>query len=131
MTTTCPTVRFDQPDLPLAIGGLSEEALDQLDFGVIGMDRECIVRLYNKAESTLAGLSRDRVIGSHLFNVVAPCMNNFMVAQRLQDALETGVCLDSAIDYVFTLRMRPVKVKLRLVAAPELNYRYVFVQRAA
>jgi hypothetical protein len=58
-------------------------------------------------------------------------MNNFMVAQRLQDALETGAALDESLDYVFTLRMRPVKVKLRLLAAPALAYRYVVVQRAA
>ena len=131
MTSICSPVRFDQSDLPLTIDGLSEEELDQLDFGVIGIDSECAVRLYNKSESQIAGLSRDRVVGNHLFNVVAPCMNNFMVAQRLQDALETGVALDEYLDYVFTLRMRPVRVKLRLLAAPALTFRYVVVQRAA
>jgi photoactive yellow protein len=131
MTTLGSPLHFDQPDLPLTIDGLTEEELDQLDFGVIGIDGECAVRLYNKTESQIAGLSRERVIGNHLFNVVAPCMNNFMVAQRLQDALETGAALDESLDYVFTLRMRPVKVKLRLLAAPALAYRYVVVQRAA
>jgi photoactive yellow protein len=130
MTAVFSPVHFDQPDLPLTIDGLTEEELDQLDFGVIGIDGQCVVRLYNKIESQIAGLSRDRVIGNHLFTVVAPCMNNFMVAQRLQDALETGVALDVTLDYVFTLRMRPVKVKLRLLAAPALTYRYVIVQRA-
>jgi photoactive yellow protein len=131
MTTACSPARFDQTDLPMTIGGLSEEALDQLDFGVIGIDSECVVRLYNTTEGKIAGLSRDRVVGNHLFNVVAPCMNNFMVAQRLQEALETGAVLDETIDYVFTLRMRPVKVKLRLLVAPALTYRYVLVRRAA
>jgi photoactive yellow protein len=130
MTAVFSPAHFDQPDLPLTIDGLTEEELDQLDFGVIGIDGQCVVRLYNKIESQIAGLSRDRVIGNHLFTVVAPCMNNFMVAQRLQDALETGVALDVTLDYVFTLRMRPVKVKLRLLAAPALTYRYVIVQRA-
>jgi photoactive yellow protein len=124
-------VQFDQPDLSLTIDGLSQDDFDQLDFGVIGIDGECAVRLYNKTESQIAGLSCDRVVGNHLFNVVAPCMNNFMVAQRLQDALESGVALDETLDYVFTLRMRPVKVKLRLLAAPALTYRYVIVRRAA
>jgi hypothetical protein len=53
------------------------------------------------------------------------------VAQRLHDAHETGIALDESLDYVFTLRMRPVKVKLRILAAPALKYRYVLVRRAA
>ena len=56
-------------------------------------------------------------------------MNNFMVAQRFADALASGTTLDAAIDYVLTLRMRPVKVKLRLLAAPGVAIRYVLVQR--
>jgi photoactive yellow protein len=131
MTTVCAAIPFDQPDLPLTIDRLSEDELDQLDFGVIGIDGDCVVHLYNETESKFAGLSRDRVIGNHLFNVVAPCMNNFMVAQRLHDAHETGIALDESLDYVFTLRMRPVKVKLRILAAPALKYRYVLVRRAA
>jgi hypothetical protein len=58
-------------------------------------------------------------------------MNNFMVAQRFEDALASGSPLDSVVDYVLTLRMRPVKVKLRLIAAPEGVTRYVLVQRPA
>jgi len=131
MTTAYMPLRFDQTDLALAINALSEDELDQLDFGVIGFDDACSVCLYNKTESKLAGLSRERVVGMHLFNVVAPCMNNFMVAQRFQDALENGVALDDSLDYVFTLRMRPLKVRLRLLSAPALKYRYVLVQRAA
>ena len=38
--------------------------------------------------------------------------------------------LDDTIDYVLTLRMRPVKVKLRLLAGAERGTRYVLVQRA-
>jgi hypothetical protein len=60
---------------------------------------------------------------------VAPCLNNFMVAQRFEDAQDDGAPLDDTIDYVLTLRMRPVKVKLRLLAAPDCAVRYVLVQR--
>jgi hypothetical protein len=56
-------------------------------------------------------------------------MNNFMVAQRFEDALTSGSPLDVVVDYVLTLRMRPVKVKLRLLAAPKAATRYVLVQR--
>jgi hypothetical protein len=56
-------------------------------------------------------------------------MNNFMVAQRFEDAQDDGTVLDDTIDYVLTLRMRPVKVALRLLAAPDSAIRYVLVQR--
>ncbi|OYW26611.1 MAG: phosphonate transporter, partial [Methyloversatilis sp. 12-65-5] len=61
--------------------------------------------------------------------VVAPCMNNFMIAQRFDDAQQDGSALDDTIDYVLTLRMRPVKVKLRLLARPGSDLRYVLVHR--
>ena len=129
MNTTVELAKFDLPDLARIIDGLSAEELDQLDFGVIGFDDSGLVFKYNRRESQLAGLSRERVVGSHLFDVVAPCMNNFLVAQRFEDALATGDTLDAVVDYVFTLRMRPTKVKLRLLSNPALTLRYVLVQR--
>ena len=120
---------FDQPDLVACIGTLSEAQLDGLGFGVIGFDAQGVVRVYNAFESKFAGLSPQRVLGHPLFTVVAPCMNNFMVAQRFEDAAASAGSLDASIDYVLTLRMRPVKVKLRLLAAPAMALRYVLVQR--
>jgi hypothetical protein len=52
-----------------------------------------------------------------------------MVAQRFEDAELDATTLDDTIDYVLTLRMRPVKVKLRLLAEPGSEQRYVLVQR--
>ena len=103
--------------------------IDALDFGVIGFDVEGIVRRYNTHESQMAGLSLDRVMNHAFFTVVAPCMNNFMVAQRFEDTASAGGTLDETIDYVLTLRMRPVKVKLRLLANPAIPLRHLFVQR--
>jgi hypothetical protein len=57
-------------------------------------------------------------------------MNNFMVAQRFDDAGADGTALDLTVPYVLTLRMRPTKVQLRLLAAPGARCRYVLVQRS-
>ena len=105
--------------------------LDQLDFGVIGFDAGSNVCRYNRHESEAAGLTPPRVLGQPLFTNVAPCLNNFMVAQRFEDAQDEGSQLDDTIDYVLTLRMRPVKVALRLLASPATSNRYVLVQRQA
>ena len=121
---------FDQPDLFPTLVAMPARTLDELAFGVIGFDAETVVTDYNAFESQAAGLSPQRVLGQPLFTLVAPCMNNFMVAQRFEDAAQSGAPLDATIDYVLTLRMRPVKVKLRLLAGAERGTRYVLVQRA-
>lgn len=122
-------ISFDEPDLEARLTTLSVHALDELDFGVIGFDNETIVQRYNEFESKSAGLAPHRVMGQPLFTTVAPCMNNFLVAQRFEDAADSGAVLDSTIDYVLTLRMRPIKVALRLLASPRAAIRYVLVHR--
>jgi len=122
-------IAFTDNDLPRWLAQASDADLDTLDFGTIGIDAAGAVCRYNGFESRAAGLSPERVIGHPLFTVVAPCMNNFLVALRLEDALAYGGSLDATIDYVLTLRMRPVKVKLRLVAMSGASLRWVLVHR--
>lgn len=127
MTTANPS--FDTRGLADLLDASSQEQLDALEFGVIGFDADTIVQRYNAVESQAAGLSPQRVLGEPLFTNVAPCLNNFLVAQRFEDAADEGSELDDTIDYVLTLRMRPIKVKLRLLASAGGAHRYVLVQR--
>ncbi|MGA0595783.1 hypothetical protein [Enterovirga sp. CN4-39] len=107
------------------IEAASPAELDEQPFGVIGFGRDGTVELYSATESRMAGLSPDKVVGRHVFGVVAPCMNNFMVAQRFEDEPE----LDATIDYVLTLRMRPTPVKLRMLQSAGASRRYLLIQR--
>lgn len=125
------TLAFDDAGVLSQLQLASDTEIDALAFGVIGFDAGGVVRRYNAWESRAAGLSLPRVIGHPLFTVVAPCMNNFMVAQRFEDAAASGEPLDATIDYVLTLRMRPLKVRLRLLATPGAAMRYVLVERPA
>jgi photoactive yellow protein len=120
---------FDQPDMVAELAALSDPELDALDFGVIGFDAETTVRRYNAYESKAAALSPRSVLGHPIFTVVAPCMNNYLIAQRFEDAAAGPTPLDATVDYVLTLRMRPVKVKLRLLASPGAALRYILVSR--
>lgn len=99
--------------------------LDEQPFGVIGFGPDGIVKSYSAAESRMAGLSPDRVIGKHVFTAVAPCMNNYLVAQRFEDEPE----IDAIIDYVLTLRMKPTPVKLRMLKRADGDRRFVLIQR--
>ena len=126
LQSTAPS--FDALSLLTQLDDLPDADLDRLDFGVIGFDENDNVTRYNAIESRMAGLSTQRVLGHGLFTVIAPCMNNYLVAQRFQDAQAAGQALDASIDYVFTFRMRPRKVRLRLLASPAAACRYVVVQ---
>ena len=70
---------FDQANLLPAIDAASPDALDDVEFGVIGFDADTVVNLYNDFESRAAGLTPQRVLGQPLFTLAAPCMNNFIV----------------------------------------------------
>jgi len=120
---------FDDPGLLGNIATLTPDEVDRLDFGVLGFDEQALVRIYSRYESHASGLSMASVLGRNIFTTVAPCMNNFMVSQRFEDAAAAQVALDVTIDFMLTLRMRPTKVKLRLLAAPGAPYRYVLVKR--
>ncbi len=124
IATRLPT--FEEPAIGASLEGMTPAELDLLDFGVIGFDRATLVRAYNAFESKAAGLRPTSVVGHPIFKVVAPCMNNFMVAERFEHA----VALDVVIQYVLTLRMRPTRVLLRLVADPASTLRYVLIQRS-
>ena len=121
--------QFTDEHLGDALDAMHDAELDELGFGVIGFDAQGVVHAYNRYEAQAAGLARDRVIGRELFTSVAPCMNNYLVAQRFADAKANGAPLDVTIDYVLTLRMRPTPVRLRLVAAPWQRHAYVLVER--
>jgi photoactive yellow protein len=122
---------FETPDLIGHLRTMAPEALDRLDFGVIGFgpDAEATVTCYNATEQQGSGLSRELVVGLPLFSVVAQCMNNHLIAQRFEDALAADQALDETLDWVFTLRMRPTPVTLRLLATPGHETRYVAVRR--
>jgi photoactive yellow protein len=107
---------------------LAHERMDELEFGLIGFDADARVRLYNRCESRFSGLAPERVLGHGLFTVIAPCLNNYLVAQRFDDAAKEGVELDATIDYVLTWRMEPTPVRLRMLSAPGAKLRYVLLQ---
>ena len=130
MTQSTPP-QFDQADTLDWLCAADTASLDTLDFGVIGFgpDADAVVQRYNRTESLGSGLALDQVLGRPLFSEVAQCMNNYLVAQRFEDAQSDGTVLDDQLPYVFTLRMRPTPVVLRLLSAPGRPLRFVLVQR--
>jgi photoactive yellow protein len=119
------SIGFDSPDLPRWLEQASDDALDDLPFGVIALGAEWIVARYNAVEGALSGLTPSRVIGRNFFTSVAPCTNNAMIARRF----ETEPEIDVVINYVFTFRIAPRKVRLRLLKRPGARFSYLIVEK--
>lgn len=115
---------FDDPAMAEMLEATDEAGLDALLFGVVGLDGDGVVERYNAFEERCSGLPRGRVVGRHFFFDVAPCMNNYLVAERLEEA-----AVDVTLPYVLTFRMRPTPVRLRLIRAGAGRRRWVLVHR--
>jgi photoactive yellow protein len=124
---------FELPGLLCHLTGLDAQGLDALDFGVIGFGKEADARVthYNAAESRGTGVLPELVMGRALFTSVAQCMNNFLVAQRFDDAVEQGVPLDAIVDFTLTWRMKPTPVRMRLLSDPGSATQFIAIHRTA
>jgi photoactive yellow protein len=126
------TWQFGDPGLLDALESVPADRIDDLGFGLIVMGRDGGVTGYNEAESKLSGLPVDEVVGRNFFVEIGPCTNNYLVAQRFHDAAASdtaaGAELDEELDYVFTYRMAPTPVRLRLMARSGSPRQYLAVQ---
>ena len=109
------------------LGSLSQMEADALPFGVIKVENDGTVAIYNKWESDMAGVSKDQAVGQNFFKEVAPCTNNRLVFGRFRKGIEKGE-LDSVVPYTFTYRMNPTNVDLHLYHDPGSKTNWVFVK---
>ena len=115
-------------DLHRRLATMTRPQLDQLRVGVIQLDDDGIVLLYNRAESKFSGLAPDAVVGRHMFGEVAPCTNNSLVWGRFAEGIASGR-LDVRIAYTFSFRMRPTNVHLHLYRDPKTRTNWLLVRQ--
>ena len=106
--------RFEQADLARAVEALPVEVLDSLDFGVIRLDADGIVRIYSQAERRLSGSGDLPRLGLDFFARIAPCMDQPGFRGRIERALAKGR-LDLEFSWTgdFNDRMRSVTVRVQ------------------
>ena len=120
--------QFADPGLLDTLEAVPLDGIDAFGFGLIVMDRDGDVLGYNQAESRLSGLPVPDVTGRNFFVEIGPCTNNYLVAQRFQDSASRQEELDEQLDYVFTYRMAPTPVQLRLLARAGSPRQYLAVR---
>ena len=106
--------------------GVSRDVADAQPFGVVQVDDDGTIRLYNRWESTLAGVERAAAEGRNFFTQVAPCTNNRLVFGKFKDGVRDAR-LDTEFAYTFTYKMKPTNVAIRLYRHGATGTNWVFV----
>jgi len=101
---------------------------DQLPFGLVKVDDEGKIQLYNKYESQLSGLAPGDVEGKNFFTQVAPCTNNDIFYGSFRKGVREND-LNMLFLYTFTYKMAPTNVKVHLYRHPSSGENFVLVQR--
>jgi photoactive yellow protein len=96
---------------------------DDLELGLIVMDRSGGVVGYNRVESQRAGLRAEKVLGRNFFTSVGPCTDNPLIAGRFRQ--DTN--LDEYLDFTFAFRMMLAPVRLRLLAKSGSAYQFLVI----
>lgn len=119
-------MHFDDSDVLQKLLPLNDLQLDEFPFGIIRMDLTGKVLAYNSCESNTSDLPKEKTLGRNFFEHVAPCTNNYLVAQRFHDEAE----LDVILPYVFTFKIKRTPVRLRLLRASSSASMYLLVERS-
>lgn len=102
---------------------------ERLPFGAVLLDRTGKILKYNQAEGLIAGRNPDDVIGKDFFNDIAPCAKGKRFHGEFLKFFKTGQ-VNSLFDYEFDYKMKPVKVRIHIKAAPDGQTCWMFIKRA-
>ncbi|EMY70115.1 PAS domain-containing protein [Leptospira vanthielii] len=109
------------------LGTLTQAEADAAAFGIVKVDGNGKILLYNKYESELSNLPNDTVIGKNFFTEVAICANNRIFYGKFKEGMVTKN-LDTAFNYVFTYRMKPTNVLIHLYYDKTSDTNWIFVK---
>ncbi|MDX2015839.1 MAG: PAS domain-containing protein [Myxococcaceae bacterium] len=110
------------------VPSLSDEELDAVPFGVIGLTPDGVIARYNLAEARFARLDRSRVVGRRFFDEVAPCTRTDAFQGRFVQFLGTNEPF-VRFSYVFDFKFGAQTVDIELVRDPASPLVYVCVNR--
>ncbi|MBB1092841.1 hypothetical protein HUU61_16305 [Rhodopseudomonas palustris] len=84
------TVDFHDSELARTIEQLAPEQIDALPFGVIKLDVDGAVTVFNRTEAIESGYKSRPAIGRDFFLEVAPCMGQPEFRGRIEQARQLG-----------------------------------------
>ena len=109
------------------LGNLTRIEADNAAFGIIKLDADGKILLYNKYESILAGVPIEKAEGRNFFTDIAVCTNNRIFFGKFKEGIAQGN-LDLVFNYVFTYKMKPTNVVIHLYYDKISKTNWVFVK---
>ena len=119
---------FVTAEIDSNLSSLSRDAANAADFGIVKVDDEGKIELYNDYEAELAGITSSAAEGRNFFTEVAPCTNNKLFFGRFQKGVEAGE-LDAEFNYTFTYKLRPTNVAIHMKHDKASGSNWVFVKK--
>ena len=110
------------------LGYLSRDQADAANFGIVKVDDQGQILLYNRYESELAGVPVASAEGKNFFTQVAICTNNRLFFGKFKDGVASGH-LDVSFNYVFTYKMKPTNVIIQLYRDQASYTNWIFVKK--
>lgn len=108
----------------------SDRELDQLPFGVVCLDADGTILRYNLAESRLARLDRNQVVGKKFFAQVAPCTRGPEFEGRFREFAGAGERTDVLrFDFLFDFKFGAQEVSVEIVRARGVARFYLLINR--
>lgn len=111
-----------------SLENLSRESADSKNYGVVKVDDAGIIQLYNKYESELAGVLVANAEGKNFFTQVAICTNNRLFYGKFKEGIGKGQ-LDTTFYYVFTYKMKPTNVIIRIYRDSATKTNWIFIKK--
>jgi photoactive yellow protein len=87
--------------------------VDAQSFGIVQVDDAGVIKLYNRWESELVGVSVSSAEGRNFFTQVAVCTNNRLVYGKFKEGVAADQ-LDHEFNYTFTYKTKPTNVQIRM-----------------
>jgi photoactive yellow protein len=106
---------------------LSSQELDQLPYGAIRLDKEGKILSYNRYESTISGVAKDRALGRNFFKDIAPCTDVKEFHGRFKEGIARKK-LHEKFRYHFPFKKNPKTVLITLFYHDDTEEVWVFVQ---
>jgi len=107
---------------------ISKEDADLASFGIVKLDPQGSVILYNKYEADLAGITPEEAQGRNFFSEIAPCTNNKLFYGRFIEGV-ANKDLNAEFNYTFTYKLKPTNVAIHLLHDTASNSNWVFVKK--
>ncbi len=109
---------FEAADLARKVEALDADALEALPYGVVKLDSQGTVQIYNQTEATQSGRKRRPTVGLDFWREVAPCMAGPDLRGRVEAATAHGA-VDIEIGWIGDFDDPEGEINIRVLSASD------------